>query len=91
MIFELIQKYWVIIAILIFVVYQVFDHYSFLNLLNKTGKDYCLKNGYEFVEITGAKGHFSIVYKTSDSGKRKYQKFRMDAFLGKVKSIEWIK
>ena len=90
MFYELLTKYWVALLFFLFVSYQVFDYFSFKNLLNGVGRDYCAENSVEFVGIKHAKSHFSVIYKKEGSGKRMYKKFRMDAFLGKIKHLEWL-
>lgn len=87
---ELINNNWGCGLVILFVIYQVFDHYSFLHLLNKTGKTYCEKNNFQFVEIKHASAHFSVVYKSAGSGRRQYKKFKFNAFLGKVTLLEWL-
>jgi len=89
--YDFILKFWPAIIFVLFVVYQIYDHYSFKRKLEQVGKEYCDSNEFEFVGIKHAKGHFSVIYKTGENGKRKYKKFRMNAFLGKVTYFEWLK
>jgi hypothetical protein len=89
--YDFILNYWIAILFALFVVYQIYDHYTFKNLLEKVGKSYCSEHEFDYVGIKHAKGHFSVIFKTAESGRRKYQKFRMNAFLGKVRYLEWLK
>ena len=91
MIYEFLTMYWFVFLFVLFVVYQIYDHYSFKSLLEKVGIDYCVENDHEYIGIKHAKGHFSVIYKTTDNERRKYKKFRMNAFLGKIKYLEWLK
>ncbi len=89
--YNIIQNYWVAILFSLFVVYQIYDHYMFKSLLEKVGKNYCNENEFDYVGIKHAKGHFSVIYKTVESGRRKYKKFRMNTFFGKIRYLEWLK
>lgn len=60
--------------------------------LRSFGREFCLENGHEFIEVKSAKAHYSIVYKTLESGRRKYKRFRMrTTLLGKRRFVEWVK
>ena len=88
--YEDIQKYWPLFLLALFLIYQVYDYFSFKALLEKTGRNFCEENEYEFCGIKHAKAHFSVIYKTDENNRRKYKKFRMNALFGRINYLAWL-
>ena len=88
--YDFIIKYPFLIIFIIYIAYSLINGIFHSSLLTKIGKEFCKENNYEYVNIKSCKSHFSVVYKTPESGRRKYKKFRMNNILNKVKYLEWL-
>lgn len=78
------------LAFVVIVVYPLYDYLMIGHHLRRVGSDYCRENGYTFIGIGHAKSHFSVIYRTGDSGKRRYARFILRTSFGRFRGVEWL-
>ncbi len=88
--YQLIVDYPFIALFVIYIFYDRITRFYLSSALDKIGKQYCEEREYIFVKIKACKSHYSIVYKTPESGKRRYTKIRLHTFFNRLKRIEWL-
>ena len=79
------------LAFVVIVVYPTYDYFMVRHHLRRVGLEYCRENGCTFIGIGHAKAHFSVIYKTADSGRRQYAKFILRTSLGRFRGVEWLR
>ncbi len=78
------------IAIGLFVVYDVYKKYIIRRQIVKVGREFCEENGLEYIGIKSAKSHYVVMFKKRGSDVKASKSFKVKTFFGKVKDIEWL-
>ena len=71
-------------------IYPIYDFLMVRRHLARVGRTYCESHGYIFDGIGHAKSHFSVIYKTPGSGKRRYARFVLRTSLGRFRDVKWL-